>query len=215
MQPVTAAALSDEEMKYREERRKNITLYLEFVKLLISASAVVGVAIAVIQWKNQNKILNEQYEIAKENIDQRLVTEWKEHIALLIREPALRPYFYEGKNSGFRGDKLKAGDDETLNKVLIYADLRLELIDNVWGTSHDTWGDDNVDTWKNTFLQSFRDSEVLCRRLKERLEQFDYISYTVDAVKEAGKSEPADNSLLRVANACNSPVQKEEPRAPR
>jgi hypothetical protein len=77
-------------MTDRAERREEIKLLLEYVKLGLSLAGVAAVIVAIVQWRLAN-------QVAGETVYQRMTTEWRDHLKSFVDKPVLRPYFEEGK----------------------------------------------------------------------------------------------------------------------
>jgi hypothetical protein len=139
-------------MKDRTERREEIKLMLEYMKLALSLGGVVAIIIAVAQWRMANLV-------ATETVYQRMTTEWRDHLKYLVDKPRLRPYFEERKQL--------ASDDEDAQAVLAFADVRLDTADAILTYAAFRGSSDEIGGWKNTFSHAFQASPVLCARFNE------------------------------------------------
>jgi hypothetical protein len=140
-------------MSDRSERREEIKLVLEYLKLVISAVGIATLYFALLQWEAGTKAAN----IA---VYQRMTGEWREHLKTFVDHPSLRPYFEEKK-------ELKlAPDDSERESVLAIADVRLDTADGLLTyAAYQGLGD--ITGWENTISNAFRTSSVLCARFQE------------------------------------------------
>ncbi|MGE8126034.1 hypothetical protein ACQKQD_03560 [Methylobacterium sp. NPDC080182] len=145
----------------REQRREEIKLILEYIKTAIALSTLVGVALAVWQWSSQNEALR----LAN---DQKLEADWKDHLLYFVKEPDLHPYFFEGK-------QVDGSDPLKRSRVIAMADVRLELIDNIYGVSEDIWTNTEIAGWISVFHDAFRSSPIMCERAIANQKHYDYI----------------------------------------
>jgi hypothetical protein len=139
-------------MTDRAERREEIKLLLEYVKLGLSLAGVAAVIVAIVQWRLAN-------QVAGETVYQRMTTEWRDHLKSFVDKPVLRPYFEEGKQF--------ASDDSNKQGVLAPADVRLDAADAILTYAALRGSSDEIAGWKNTFSHAFRTSPVLCSRFNE------------------------------------------------
>jgi hypothetical protein len=136
----------------RPERREEIKLTLEYLKAVISLGVIGTVLFAGLQWRMAN-------QAAHQTNYQRIVSEWRNHLATFVDKPLLRPYFESGK-------KL-TDDDPNKQAVLALVDVRLDVIDGILTYAALGGESDVVAGWKNTFTAAFRTSPALCARLRE------------------------------------------------
>ena len=147
-----------EKQSERGDRREEIKLFLEYIKLVLSALTIGTVIFAALQWRSSNFA-------AAESVYERLASDWRENLRVFLDKPELRPYFEEGK-------KLEV-DDPNRNIVLAFADLRLDVMDAVLtyplikGISTD-----GMAGWRNTFWNAFSSSPALCQRLRDTGEDY-------------------------------------------
>ena len=139
-------------MKDRAERREEIKLVLEYVKLALSLGGVIAVAIAVAQWHLANLV-------ARETVYQRMTAEWTDHLKFFVDHPKLRPYFEEQKQL--------ASNDADAQTVLALADVRLDTADAILTYAALWRSSDEIGGWKRTFSHAFQASPVLCARFSE------------------------------------------------
>lgn len=138
-------------MTDRSERREDIKLYLEFAKLATSGLGLIVIALAVLQWQTANTN-------ALQTVYQRMTNEWRAHLTMFVERPNLRPYFADSA-------VLPVADADR-QSVLAMADVRLDVMDatltyaRIQGLSKEIAG------WENTFSAAFRQSVVLCDRLR-------------------------------------------------
>jgi hypothetical protein len=136
----------------RADRREEIKLRLEYLKVVISLGVIGTLLFAGLQWRTAN-------QAALQTNYQRIASEWRSHLATFVEKPLLRPYF--------EGRKELTNDDLNTEVVLALADVRLEVIDGIL-TYAALWGEsDGIVGWENTFAAAFRGSPVLCARLQE------------------------------------------------
>ncbi|UPK06064.1 hypothetical protein [Bradyrhizobium sp. 170] len=140
----------------RSERREEIKLILEYLKILFSVVGLVTVYFALLQWNAATKSAN----IA---VYQRMTGEWREHLKILIEKPGIRPYFESSKEL--------LPDDENRELVLAFADIRLDVADGLLSYAR-FQKLEGIDGWENTVANAFRTSPVLCRRLDEARSSF-------------------------------------------
>ena len=153
-------------MNARAERREEIKLVLEYVKVVTSLGVVGTLLFAALQWRQANETAERanQAAIAANkaallSVYQRIANEWRDHLQTFIRSPGLRPYFEEKKEL--------SADDSNREAVLAIADLRLNVMDDLL-TYASIHGIEKVgEGWRNTFLSAFRTSPVLCGRIRE------------------------------------------------
>ena len=139
-------------MNIRAERREEIKLMLEYVKLALSLGGVVALLIAVAEWRMANLA-------ATETVYQRMTTEWRDHLKSFIDKPKLRSYFEERKQL--------TSNDEDAQAVLALADVRLDTADAILSYAAFHGSTDEIGGWKNTFSHAFQTSPVLCARYNE------------------------------------------------
>jgi hypothetical protein len=149
----------------RSERREEIKLILEYVKIAVSVLGISAVVFAALQWRVTNVV-------AKETIYERITNEWRDHLKTLVEKPELRPYFEDGK-------QLAAGDERP-QAVLAYADVRLDVADAIltYAAIHGFY--DEIEGWKRTFAHSFRMSSVLCARFQETRDNYGLLRAIAD-----------------------------------
>ena len=73
----------------RAERREEIKLRLEYLKVAISLGVIGTLLFAGLQWRMAN-------QAALQTNCQRIVSDWRNHLATFVEKPLLRPYF-EGR----------------------------------------------------------------------------------------------------------------------
>jgi hypothetical protein len=140
-------------MSDRSERREEIKLILEYLKIFVSIVGIGSLYFALLQWNAATKAAN----IA---VYQRMTVEWREHLKTFVDHPLLRPYFEENKELNL------APDDKEREQVLAIADVRLDTADGL--LSYAAYqGLGNITGWENTISNAFRTSSVLCARLQE------------------------------------------------
>jgi hypothetical protein len=147
-------------MSDRAERREEIKLVLEYVKVAFSVAGVATVLFAVLQWRMANLV-------ATETGYQRMTNEWRDHLKSFVDKPKLRPFFEDKKQL--------ASDDPNAQAVLALADVRLDTADAILTYAAFRGASDEIGGWKNTFSHAFRASPVLCARLNETKENYGLI----------------------------------------
>lgn len=136
----------------RAERREEIRLVLEYVKLAISVLGIGTLLFAGLQWMAANKVANE-------TVYQRIASAWTDHLRTILEKPDLRPYLEEGKEL--------SADDPKREAVLALVDLRLDVMDAILTYAAPRWSEGTITGWRNTFASAFRASPALCVRLHE------------------------------------------------
>lgn len=81
------------------------------------------------------------------------------HLKTFVQHPQLRPYFEEIKEF--------ETDDKHRQLVLALADVRLDVMDAVLTYAAMSGQGNAITGWKNAFANAFRNSTILCARLKE------------------------------------------------
>jgi hypothetical protein len=146
-------------MTERAERREELKLVVEYIKLAASVAVAFSVLFAGLQWSSANEAARKANVAAHLALYQRMTNEWRDHLKTFVEHPYLRPYFEEMK-------ELKAGDEHR-QRVLALADVRLDVMDAVLSYAAMSGLSDAIAGWKNAFSNAFRTSTVLCARLKE------------------------------------------------
>ena len=80
-------------MTDRTERREEIKLVLEYIKLAMSLATVFVVLLAGLQWRLANEAANSANQVATLTLFQRMTNEWRDHLKVFVEKPYLRPYF--------------------------------------------------------------------------------------------------------------------------
>jgi hypothetical protein len=136
----------------RAERREEIKLILEYVKLAISLAVLGAILFALLEWQQSNRAsLHSNYL--------QVASAWRSHLLTFLERPSLRPYFESGKQLN--------DDDPNRESVLAIADVRLEVMDDIMDFASLAGVIDQIGDWKRTFAAAFRSSPVLCQRLAE------------------------------------------------
>ncbi len=148
-------------MTDRNERREEIKLRLEYVKLAISLAGMATLIFAGLQWIGSNRI-------ATQAVYQQMATEWREHLRTFVDRPDIRPYFENSAEI--------TQEDPKYQVVLAVADVRLDVMDAVL-TYPGLLGhqQNSIQGWRNTFANAFRTSQVLCTRLREAEDNYGLI----------------------------------------
>lgn len=139
-------------MSNRGERREEIKLILEYVKVVFSLVGVATIIFAGLQWRAAN-------HVADQATYQRMATEWRDHLKTFVEKPDLRPYFESKKQLN--------SDDQNAQAVLALADVRLDVADAVLTYAAQRGFYAQIGGWERTFASAFRTSPVLCSRLSE------------------------------------------------
>lgn len=151
----------------RSERREEIKLRLEYLKLTISFFGVLGIVFAGLQWKAGTRAALQNALNTQESIYQKIDGEWLGHVAVFVSTPELRPYFYERKRLEIK--------DPNRSAVLATADIRLSVMDAIL-TYVDFWSPRKpAEGWRQTFIDAFRQSPVLCSRFFETQNEYGLI----------------------------------------
>ena len=191
----------------RAERREEIKLRLEYLKVAISLGVIGTLLFAGLQWRMAN-------QAALQTNYQRIVFEWRNHLATFVEKPLLRPYF--------EGRKKLTDDDPNREAVLALVDVRLDVIDGILTYAALRGESDVVGGWKNTFTAAFRTGPALCARLQET--RGNYVTWTpwlspsgmrpARLIRRHNRSEtlPAANRSMAVYGVC--PRHNPRPRGP-
>ena len=142
----------------RAERREEIKLRLEYLKVVISLGVIGTLLFAGLQWRMAN-------QAALQTNYQRIVFEWRNHLATFVEKPLLRPYF--------EGRKKLTDDDPNREAVLALVDVRLDVIDGILTYAALRGESDVVGGWKDTFSAAFRTSPALCAHARNPRELCD------------------------------------------
>ncbi len=110
-------------MTERAERREEMKLVVEYVKLGISFAVVLSVVFAGLQWSSAIEASRRANLVANLALYQRMTSEWRDHLKTFVERPNLRPYFEEMKEF--------ETDDKQRQVVLALADVRLDVMDAV------------------------------------------------------------------------------------
>jgi hypothetical protein len=153
----------------RAERREEIKLRLEYLKVAISLAVIGTLLFAGLQWRTAN-------QVALQTNYQRIASEWRTHLGTFVEKPLLRPYFEDRKEIG--------GDDK--EAILAVADVRLDVMDGILTYASLAGASDEIGGWKNTFSAAFRNSPVLCARLQETRGNYGLVVPIADAVCKFG-----------------------------
>ena len=154
-------------MVNRAERREEIKLILEYVKVAISLGVLGTILFAVLEWQLANR--------ASRQINfQQVSSAWRNHLTTFLERPLLRPYFEAGKQLN--------DDDPNRESVLAIADVRLEVMDDIMDAASLAGETPQLGDWKRTFAAAFRSSPVLCQRLAETRTNYGLIVSIGDAV---------------------------------
>ena len=84
-------------MTERAERREEIKLVLEYIKLATSFAVFFVVVFAGLQWRVTNQAAASANLVASLTLYQRMTNEWRDHLKAFVEKPYLRPYFEEKK----------------------------------------------------------------------------------------------------------------------
>jgi hypothetical protein len=147
-------------MTDRSERREEIKLKLEYLKIALSLAGIASILFAGLQWMSAN-------HVATEAVYQRMTNEWRDHLKTLVEKPTLRPYFANGKEL--------TADDPNTQTVLALADVRLDVMDAILTYATLRGYGDEIGGWRRTFADAFRASPVLCQRLTDTYSNYGLI----------------------------------------
>lgn len=156
----------------RAEKREIAKLRLEYVKTIAAVASLVAIAFGVLQWQIANTSSTLSFY-------QRLAAEWRENLRIVFDQPDIRPYF---------ADKQPMDEENELrDKILAYADLRLDTMDAILTYAHlqGSWA--LIDGWRATFIKAFLDSPVLCLRFDETRVQFGLLQALGESACNAAK----------------------------
>lgn len=134
-------------MTDRNDRREEIKLNLEYVKLATSMVGLVLIVLAVLQWRAANIH-------AVQAVYQHMTKEWSDHLKMFVEKPALRPYFEDSVPLTAAGDLRQ--------QVLAMAAVRLDAMDAILTFATIQGQSKEIEGWRNTFRAAFRRSVVLC-----------------------------------------------------
>ena len=144
----------------RSERREEIKLRLEYVKLATSIAGVILIVVAVLQWKAANTN-------AMQAVYQHMTAEWIDHLKMMVEKPALRPYFEDSMPLPPDGDLRQ--------QILAMAAVRLDAMDAILTFAGVQGQADEIGGWRNTFLAAFQRSVVLCDLVQLRKAEYGLI----------------------------------------
>jgi hypothetical protein len=136
----------------RAERREEIKLILEYVKISVSLGLLGAILFAGLEWQRANRASLQSNFLA-------VASAWRSHLTTFLDRPSLRPYFEAGKQLN--------DDDPNRESVLAIADVRLEVMDDILDYASLAGVGDQIGDWKRTFASAFRSSPILCQRLAE------------------------------------------------
>jgi hypothetical protein len=139
-------------MSDRSERREEIRLFLEYVKMAFSILGIVTIVFAALQWRASNKT-------ADESNYQQIASAWRDHLKIFLDKSDARPYFEAGQPL--------APDDKNSQLVLAIADLRLDVADAILTYAYIHGAANQIEGWRKTFESAFKTSPVLCARFLE------------------------------------------------
>jgi hypothetical protein len=151
----------------RAERREEIKLVLEYLRLVTLVGVVAAAVFGGLQWRiaNQNTELankNAKFasQVADENVFRLMLNEWSEHLRIFLDQPHLRPYF--------ESEKVLSSDDPNYQSVLAFAEIRIDLMDSIllYATSRKL-PDEVVQGWEGLFNKKFKTSPVMCDLLRD------------------------------------------------
>lgn len=146
-------------MTDRTERREEIKLVLEYIKLAMSLATVFVVLLAGLQWRLANEAANSANQVATLTLFQRMTNEWRDHLKVFVEKPYLRPYFEENREF--------SPDDPYKQQVLALADVRLDVMDAVLTYASISGHTNGITGWKNAFVTAFKTSPILCARFED------------------------------------------------
>ena len=138
--------------------KNNLTLY-EVLSLLISFAGAISLVFIFIQTMQATANM-------KASMYATMTIQTLEMDKILLEHPQLRPYFYE------KWDPSGLTDYETRNKVTIIAEYQLDYFDLVMTqldyipTDQDS--EEDKETWKKYFADSFANSPALCKRITDK-----------------------------------------------
>jgi hypothetical protein len=146
-------------MTDRSERREEIKLLLEYVKVAISLAAIGSVIFAGLQWRIANENAKNANQVALVALYKQIIDDWTEELDAMVEHPELRPYFEDGK--------ALSDSDENHSMILALADRRLNTMDAILTYIQMKGVGGDTTAWRNTFANAFGSSPVLCSRLGE------------------------------------------------
>jgi hypothetical protein len=167
-------------MTERAERREELKLIIEYIKLGASFAVVLTVFFAGLQWSNANEAAKRANLVANLALYQRMTNEWRDHLKTFVEHPHLRPYFEEMKEF--------ETDDKHRQSVLALADVRLDVMDAVLTYAAMSGQSNAITGWKNAFASAFRNSTILCARLNETKSSYPNSEMLLIAAGCAGKA---------------------------
>jgi hypothetical protein len=158
----------------RADRREEIKLRLEYLKVAGSFAVLIALVFAALQWRIANKAAEFANQIATENAYGRIANEWRDHIKSFVEKPHLRPYFEEMKQL--------SAEDPNRQAVLAIADVRLDVMDAIltYAAMRDPSG--QIAGWKGTFARAFKAGPVLCLRWRETRADYGLITPVASSV---------------------------------
>lgn len=141
----------------RAERREEIRLRIEYLKVFASLGVIITLVFAGLQWRIANQVANE-------TAYHRITNEWRDHLRTFVERPELRPYFEGGKEL--------SGEDPNAERVFALADVRLDVMDAILTYAWFRGASAEIQGWRNTISSAFRTSPTLCDRLRDVEQNF-------------------------------------------
>lgn len=168
----------------RAERREEIKLKLEYLKVVGSLAVLIALVFAALQWRIANQAATFANQIATENAYGRIANEWRDHLKSLVEKPHLRPYFEEMKQL--------SADDPNGQVVLAFADVRLDVMDAILTYAAMRALSGQIEGWKTTFTSAFKTGPVLCSRWIDTRANYGHVNKVASSVCVPAKSVATD-----------------------
>ena len=147
-------------MMIRNGLREEIRLILEGIKAVLLLAGIAAVMFTALQWRTSNLLTKENMRTVTESV-------WRSHTELFAERPYLRAYFYEASNID--------AEDVNTSEILAVADIRLDAMNAILADVSRREMQEDVVGWVNTFTDAFRNSPVLCTRLRETAPKYGLI----------------------------------------
>jgi hypothetical protein len=152
-------------MMIRNGHGEEIRIILEGIKAVLLLAGISVMMFTALQWRTSNHLTKENMRITAGNV-------WRSHAELFAERPYLRAYFYEASNI--------ESEDANVSEILAVADLRLEAMNAILTDAYRREVQEDMVEWVNTFTDAFRNSPVLCARVKETAPQYGLIVPVAD-----------------------------------
>jgi hypothetical protein len=156
----------------------------ELLSLIVSIAGFVVVIITLALLIRQTREMTTQSEYVAKSVKYSLYATASSHMLavdeMFINHPALRPYFYSGKDI--------SEDDPVYDKAIAVADFILDFFDYVLIQGQYFPQVFRRQSWEPYMTDTFANSPVLCRQL-DHVKDRDWHSDDLVAIMRAGKAQ--------------------------